>query len=80
LGKVKPQPYERASFKLGMNEIIFNNFIGGVAWALGATIGLSIIITFLTLISKQVNLIPVVGSFVSQVVNFVLIHNPNLQK
>ncbi|MGH7202870.1 MAG: DUF5665 domain-containing protein [Candidatus Levyibacteriota bacterium] len=73
-----PQPYERTS-KLSRKEIIVNNFLGGIAWALGATIGLSLIFTILGLIAKNVNLVPVVGSFVSEIINFVMAHNPNLQ-
>lgn len=72
------QPYESAT-KLPMKEIIFNNFIGGMFWALGATIGLSIIVTSLGIIAKNVNLVPAVGSFASDVLNFILVHNPNLQ-
>lgn len=71
------QPYENAS-RLPFKEIIFNNFVGGMFWALGATIGLSIIFTALTLIAKHVNLVPVVGSFVSDIINFIFAHNPNV--
>jgi hypothetical protein len=72
------QNYENAS-KLSKKEIILNNFFGGMAWALGATVGLSLIFTLLALIAKNVNLVPFVGSFVSQVINFVLANNPNLR-
>jgi Na+-translocating ferredoxin:NAD+ oxidoreductase RnfA subunit len=71
------QPYERSS-KLSRNEIIFNNFLGGIAWALGATIGLSLIFIILGHLAKEVNLVPVVGSFVSQVINYILATNPNV--
>jgi len=74
-----PQPFEKAS-KLSKKEIIFNNFFGGVAWALGATVGLSFIFILLGIIAKEVNLVPVVGSFVSQVINFILATNPNFHK
>jgi hypothetical protein len=73
-----PQPYEKAS-KLSRKEIVLNNFIGGIFWALGATIGLALIFTILAFIAKNINFVPVIGSFVSQIINFVLSHNPNLQ-
>jgi len=73
-----PQPYERANV-LSKKQILINNFIGGIAWALGATVGLSLFFTLLSLIGKQVNLVPVVGSFVSQVINFILATNPNFK-
>lgn len=80
--KEDAQPYARASHRLKFREIIFNNFVGGLSWAMGATIGLSLIVTILTLMIKNVNinLIPVVGTFASQVIDFVISHNPNLQK
>ncbi|HVA96761.1 MAG TPA: DUF5665 domain-containing protein [Candidatus Acidoferrales bacterium] len=74
-----PQPFEKAS-KLSKKEIIFNNFFGGVAWALGATVGLSFIFILLGILAKEVNLVPVVGSFVSKVINFILATNPNFHK
>ena len=70
------QPYEKSS-KLSRKEIILNNFFGGIAWALGATVGLSFIFTLLGILAKNVNLVPFVGSFVSQIINFVLANNPN---
>ncbi len=60
-------------------EIFFNNFLGGIAWGLGATFGVSILIALLGFIASQANLVPIVGSFVSEVVNFVLKNNPNLR-
>ncbi len=74
------QPYEKASLNLSKKQIILNNIIGGMSWALGATVGLGLIFTVLGLIAKNLNLIPYIGSFVSQIIDFVLAHNPNLQK
>ena len=78
MAKRNVQPYERSS--MSKQQIIVNNFIGGLAWALGATIGLSVIIALLTVLAKNVNLVPIVGNFVSEVINFILATNPNLSK
>lgn len=59
-------------------EIFFNNFIGGIAWGLGATVGFSLVLAILGIIIKNVNLVPFVGSFVSDVLNFVISKNPAL--
>jgi len=74
--------YEKSSLRLKLKDIVLNNFIGGASWALGATIGLSVIIALLTLIAHSVNfnLIPVVGSFASKVIDFVITNNQNLRK
>jgi hypothetical protein len=59
-------------------KIFINNFIGGIAWAFGVTVGLSLVVAILTPILKHVNLIPSVGSFVANVMQFVADKNPNL--
>lgn len=73
------QRYEQ-TYKETRKQIIINNFIGGVSWGLGATIGVAVIVALLTLIAKQIDVIPVIGTFVSDVINFVLQHNANFQK
>lgn len=59
-------------------EIFVNNFLGGMAWALGATVGLAIIVTILGFILKNINLVPVIGNFVADVINFIIDKRPNL--
>ncbi|HSX08984.1 MAG TPA: DUF5665 domain-containing protein [Candidatus Saccharimonadales bacterium] len=73
-----PQPYENASV-LSRKDIIVNNFLGGIFWGLGATVGLALFFLILGILAKEVNLVPVVGSFVSQVLNYILATNHNLQ-
>lgn len=63
------QPYQRVTQNL--KDIILNNFIGGIAWGLGATIGLAIVLGILGLILGKLNTIPVVGNFVVEIVKFV---------
>ncbi len=59
-------------------EIFFNNFLGGIAWGLGATFGVSIILGIFVFILSKINFVPVVGNFASNVVNYVLLSNPHL--
>jgi len=73
----KVQPFERASV-LPLHKIIFNNFIGGISWALGATIGISLIFTILTMIARNIDFVPFFGNFVSDIIDFVLKTNPKL--
>lgn len=74
------QPYEKTSQKLSLKQIIWNNFVGGIAWGLGATVGISIIFTILGLIAKNIDFVPIIGTFVSDIINFALSHNSSLQK
>lgn len=70
------EKYEEINKKRG--RIFIDNFIGGIAWALGATFGLAIIIAVLGIVLRNVNLIPFVGNFVEGVIEFVITKNPNL--
>ena len=56
----------------GLKEILVNNFFGGIAWAVGATIGFSIIIFLLTNVFKNSNWIPFIGNFISELTKYVL--------
>jgi hypothetical protein len=73
------QKYEQVSQKLPLHKIIFNNFIGGIAWGIGATVGLSIFFTILGIIGQQINLVPIVGTFISHIIDFILTTNPHLK-
>lgn len=59
-------------------HIFFNNFLGGIAWGLGATVGVSIFFAILAFLVSKINLIPFVGEFVSNIAVYVLRDNPNL--
>lgn len=52
-------------------EIILHNFLGGIAWGLGVTIGLSVVLAILGFIFSKVDFIPVIGGFITQIVNYV---------
>ncbi len=61
-------------------SIIFNNFLGGLSWAVGATVGLAIIVAILTYVLKNVNIAPVVGDFISAVIKEIIATNPQWAK
>lgn len=63
------QNYEKVSQPL--KSIIIRNFMGGIAWGLGATIGLALVLAILGFILRRVNYVPIVGDFVSQVSQYV---------
>ena len=54
--------------------IMVNNFIGGLFFALGSTIGLAIIVTILTFLLSKVNLIPVIGTYLAELNTFMVTH------
>lgn len=75
-----PQPFEKGTHHYTKRQIITNNFLAGIFWAVGVTIGFSLLIALLTLFSHYINLVPIVGRFVSNVLDFVLAYNQHLPK
>lgn len=61
-------------------DIFVNNFIGGIAWGLGATVGLAIILAVLSFFINQLNPLPIFGSFIANLLKPVLQSNPQLLK
>ena len=72
------EPYEKVTMR--KRHIIINNFLGGISWGLGATIGLGIVLTILGIILSKINLVPIVGNFISAVLESALKNNPHLLK
>jgi hypothetical protein len=63
------QKYEEV--KASRHEIMVNNFLGGLAWALGTTVGLSVVVALAGLALRQISVVPFLGNMVLQVENFV---------
>lgn len=71
-----PEKYNNV--KRERKKLFINNLVGGIAWGLGATIGLAFLIALLGLLGKYVDFVPFVGNFVSDVISFVLEKNSSL--
>lgn len=52
-------------------EIFVNNLIGGIAWGLGATVGISLLLTILGLFLHYINFVPFIGSYITSIVDYV---------
>ena len=52
-------------------EMLFNNFLGGIAWSLGTIIGATIIVGILGFILTKIDIIPIIGSFISQIIEVI---------
>ena len=51
----------------GWTSLIARSFVGGLFTALGATIGLAIVITLASIILEWLGVLPVVGEFFSRI-------------
>jgi len=52
-------------------KMIINNFLGGISWGLGATIGATIILAILGFVLQGINLVPIIGDFTSQISEYI---------
>lgn len=61
-------------------HIFTNNFIGGVAWGLGVTVGLSVFVALLAFIGANIDFVPVVGDFVSKIIDYIVTNSGQLPR
>ncbi len=59
--------------------IFMNNLIGGIGWSFGAILGTALLFGLLGVIAKNVDLVPIVGSFISNIIDYILTTNHNIQ-
>lgn len=57
--------------RMGKLEIFFNNFLGGIAWGLGATVGAAIVLALAGVLLTKVNTVPVIGNYVQHVMQYI---------
>lgn len=57
------EPFEKV--ERSKKSIIVNNFLGGIAWGLGATIGLTALLALIGFAVSRVDWVPVLGNVVS---------------
>lgn len=63
---------------LSKKKIFLNNFIGGIAWAFGTLVGFAVIAILIGTLFSRVDLVPIVGDFVGNVVEEAVQSNPRL--
>lgn len=68
------QPYKKV--EVSKKQIIINNFLGGISWGLGVTIGLGILLAILGFVLSKVNLVPFIGQSVSTGIKSAFKNNP----
>ncbi len=70
--------YER--IYMSRKQMIINNFIGGISWGAGATIGLALFFAVLGLVLNKIDWIPVVGEFLTKLNVYISQNTPHLLK
>lgn len=62
------------------HKIFVNNFIGGIAWGLGATVGVAVFAGIAGIMLQWIDVVPFVGSFVADISRFVAQHTSTVVK
>ena len=62
----KIEPIEKVYRPL--SKMLRDNFLGGISWALGATVGLAVIVGLVTFILNLLGGLPIVGGFFADIV------------
>lgn len=63
-----------------MRKIIINNFVGGMFWGVGLTLGAAVLIAIFGYTLSKVNYIPIVGTFVGEVQQFIAENSEQFEK
>jgi hypothetical protein len=61
------------------HQMMIDNFLGGISWSLGVVIGGAFVLAVLGFLISKVNVVPIVGDFVGQVLYFVETNQPTFQ-
>ena len=72
MAKRRVEPYK--SIHRSRKDMLINNFLGGIAWGIGNTVVVGIILIIVGYAAKHTNIIPYVGNFVTEIVNYVNAH------
>lgn len=51
-------------------HIMLDNFLGGIAWGLGTVVGISIIAVFVGFLISKIDLIPIIGDWLANVLRY----------
>lgn len=70
------QPVEKV--ERNRKRMFVDNFIGGIAWAVGVFVGGTIVISILLFAFSKIDLVPIVGDFVINVVENIAQKSPEL--
>ena len=52
-------------------KMVLNSFLGGIFWGAGSVIGAAIVIILFGFFASRINVIPILGDFVTQVGSYV---------
>ena len=58
--------------KKSIKQVLIHNFVAGMAWGVGTTIGVGAILTLSVFLVSKVNFVPIFGSYLAQILEFAI--------
>lgn len=60
-----------------LGKMLRDNFLGGIAWGLGVTVGLGVVFAILGFVISRIDFVPIIGGFFQQILPYL---NPGIPK
>ncbi len=57
--------------KVSTTQLVFNNFLSGLAWGLGSVVGATVIVSLILVLLAQLNTAPIIGKYISSILNYI---------
>lgn len=70
---IEDENFDRLTAKgfLDNKTIIIKNFLGGIAWGVGSLVGATVVVALIVAILKSINFVPLIGDFVTQILQYI---------
>lgn len=52
---------------ISTGRIVFNNFLGGLAWGFGTVLGATVVVGLVVILLSKLNSVPIIGNFFSSI-------------
>lgn len=53
-----------------LGKMFLDNFLGGIAWGLGVTVGFGILVAVLSLVLSRIDFVPIIGQLLKDLVPY----------
>lgn len=68
---VEPKDRSLQIYQKKLPAILLHNFLGGIAWGLGVTVGAAIILALGGFLISNIDVVPFIGEFVANIAEYV---------
>ena len=58
---------KKVELKVSTTQMVFNNFLSGLAWGVGSVLGATVVVASLIYFLSQLNTAPLIGHFISHI-------------